>query len=154
MTMQHVSSRFFEISQFPFGIVRKPRFSHTRACSPYVNIVPYRSNRLLLLASTHLPLLMSASSLSFSFTSLFLAYLNLGPSSKPISIPSGILITEPITNGTASGPAINATIQGGFVHPPIWENNTVQGTPSSTHTEQRDARSFYIHEEGVGTNGP
>jgi hypothetical protein len=27
----------------------------------------------------------------------------LAPSSKPISIPSGVLITEPITNGTASG---------------------------------------------------
>jgi hypothetical protein len=45
---------------------------------------------------------------------------------EAIPVPGGILINEPITCGTVSGPAINGTIESDFVHPPIYENGTLQ----------------------------
>jgi hypothetical protein len=90
-------------------------------------MMAYHPNRLLsFLAITLFLAFISASSLPFGFTPIFVANLSLGAPSKPISIPDSVLITEPITNGTVSGSAINATIQGGFAHPPIYENGTLQ----------------------------
>jgi hypothetical protein len=39
-----------------------------------------------------------------------MAHLHLAPATKPIPIPGGVRVPEPILNGTVSGPAINGTI--------------------------------------------
>jgi hypothetical protein len=61
-------------------------------------------------------------SLPFNFTYLFTAVLQLGNATKPITVPGGILVNEPILSGRVTGPAINATIAGGFAHPAIYGN--------------------------------
>jgi hypothetical protein len=93
-----------------------------------------------------------APSLPLSFTPVFHANLTLGKSSKPIPVPGGILINEPITGGTVSGPAINGTIKSGFAHPPIYENGTLQVAIIDVYGTTDDGQAFHIHEEGVGTN--
>jgi hypothetical protein len=90
--------------------------------------------------------------LPLSFTPVFTANLALGKSSNPIPVPWGILINEPITGGTVSGPAINRTIESGFAHPPIYENGTLQVAIIDAYGTTDDGQVFYIHEEGVGTN--
>jgi hypothetical protein len=62
------------------------------------------------------------------------------------------LINEPITCGTVSGPAINGTIESDFVHPPIYENGTLQVAIIDAYGTTDDGQAFHIYEEGVGTN--
>jgi hypothetical protein len=56
------------------------------------------------------PLNPAATKPPFSFAPVFTDTMHLGKPSRPISIFGGELINEPITSGSKSGPAINATI--------------------------------------------
>lgn len=92
--------------------------------------------------------------LPFQFQPLFAANLILGRPSQPIAIPGGILINEPITGGTVSGPAINGTVQGGFAHPAVYGNGGAmrrQVPVIDVYGVSDDGESFYIHETGVGS---
>ncbi|KAF2155387.1 hypothetical protein K461DRAFT_112791 [Myriangium duriaei CBS 260.36] len=87
----------------------------------------------------------------FVLEHIFTGILHLGPASKPITTPGGVLVTEAITSGTVTGKAINATVQGGFAHPAVYSNGTVQSPVIDAYGVTEDGLSFYLHEEGVGT---
>lgn len=94
----------------------------------------------------------STPSLPFNFTQIFTASLALGNASSQIPIPGGALINEPIAGGSVTGSAVNGTIQGGFAHPPIYNNGTLQVAEIDVYGVTSDGQAFYIHEEGVGSN--
>jgi hypothetical protein len=101
----------------------------------------------------HPPFYPAATKPTFSFAPVFTATLHLGKPFSPISIFGGELINEAITSGSVIGPAINATIHVGFAHPPIYNNGTLQVPIIDAYGTTEDGESFYIHEEGIGTNG-
>ncbi|KAF2236795.1 hypothetical protein EV356DRAFT_565264 [Viridothelium virens] len=93
----------------------------------------------------------------FTSTPAFTASLYLDARSNPVHLPNaGSLITEVITNGTVSGPLINATIQGGFAHPTIFVdqsekgNVTVQAPVIDMYGKTEDGEDWYLHAEGSG----
>lgn len=87
----------------------------------------------------------------FGFTYAFTAHLNLGKSLLRIAIPGGVVVPEPIANGTVSGPAINATITGGIATPAVYENGTLQVPVIQAWGTTSDGVGFVINELGVGT---
>lgn len=89
--------------------------------------------------------------LPFHFQPIFTVNLILGKPYQPIKIPGGVLINEPIAGGTVSGSAINGTILGGFAHPPVYNNGTLQVPVIDVYGVSDDGESFYIHETGIGT---
>ncbi|CAO2657787.1 Nn.00g039130.m01.CDS01 [Neocucurbitaria sp. VM-36] len=101
----------------------------------YANALTERS------ASTPLP---------FGFAYAFTAHLTLGEPLPPIAIPGGVLITEPIINGTVSGAAINATITGGIATPSVYENGTLQVPAIQAWGITSDGFGVVINELGVG----
>lgn len=90
-------------------------------------------------------------SLPFELQPIFTANLVLGKPYQPITIAGGVLINEPITGGSVSGSAINGTIEGGFAHPPVYNNGTLQVPVIDVYGVSEDGESFYIHETGIGT---
>ncbi|KAL9096644.1 MAG: hypothetical protein Q9165_001131 [Trypethelium subeluteriae] len=105
-------------------------------------------------APSHLP---SSPSPPFTFTPAFTASIYLGARSRPINLPNaGAIITEVVTNGTVSGPLINATIQGGFAHPTIFVdqsekgNVTVQAPVIDIYGVTGDGEDWYLRAEGSG----
>ncbi|KAJ9603257.1 hypothetical protein H2200_012035 [Cladophialophora chaetospira] len=94
-------------------------------------------------------------SLPFNTTYLFTATLNLGPPSNPITIqdtPSaGVIIAEPILNGTVTGPALNGTITAGFAFPSLLKNGTIQAPLIEMYGVTNDGAELYIRETGIGT---
>ncbi|MCJ1462728.1 hypothetical protein MMC07_001331 [Pseudocyphellaria aurata] len=87
----------------------------------------------------------------FQLQPIFTAKLILGKPYAPIPIPGGVLINEPITGGSVSGRGINGTILGGFAHPPVYNNGTLQVPVIDVYGVSEDGESFYIHETGVGS---
>jgi Protein of unknown function (DUF3237) len=69
---------------------------------------------------------------------------------RPILIPGGYLVNEPITSGTVVGPSINATVQGGFAHPSVY--GALQVPSIDLYGMTNDGQAFYIHETGIGSN--
>ena len=94
--------------------------------------------------------LAQAAPFPFKFTELFTVTLNVGKILKPLDIPGGVLISEPIKGGTVVGPYINGTIQGGFAHPSVYGNGKLQVPTIDVYGMTTDGQSFYIHEEGIG----
>ena len=88
--------------------------------------------------------------LPFELTHLFNAHLNLGAAAKPITIQGGVLVVEPILNGTVAGPAMNATIYPGLALPAVTENQTLQTPIIELYGLTDDGVPFHLHEEGVG----
>ncbi|RDW63794.1 hypothetical protein BP6252_11339 [Coleophoma cylindrospora] len=88
---------------------------------------------------------------------LFSATVNLGKNLDPIPLlEGGTRIVEPITGGTISGPAFNATIEGGLAAPIIIRDDTGNGTKAQmafiyAYGHASDGSPFYIDESGVGT---
>lgn len=111
-------------------------FSHHISANPY----PYPSST----PSTSTPL-------PIQLQPIFTANLILGKPYAPIAIPGGVLINEPITGGSVSGQGINGTIQGGFAHPAVYENGTLQVPVIDVYGVSEDGESFYIYETGVGS---
>ncbi|KAF2717768.1 hypothetical protein K431DRAFT_315520 [Polychaeton citri CBS 116435] len=89
--------------------------------------------------------------LPFNVTYLFTARLALGAPAKPIPVPGGVRVAEPILNGTVSGPAINATIYPGLALPTIINNQTLQLPVIELYGVTDDGVSFHLHETGVGS---
>ena len=89
---------------------------------------------------------------ALTLTLLFNGTLYLGKPSKPVPVPGGYLINEPITGGVVRGPTINATIQCGFAHPPVYDNGTLQVPMIDVYGVSEDGYPFYIHETGIGSN--
>lgn len=87
----------------------------------------------------------------FHLQPIFAANLVLGKPYPAIPIAGGVLINEPITGGTVSGSAINGTIHGGFAHPPVYDNGTLQVPVIDVYGVSDDGESFYLHETGVGS---
>ena len=94
--------------------------------------------------------LAQAAPFPFEFTELFTVTLNVGKILKPLDIPGGVLISEPIKGGIVVGPYINGTIQGGFAHPSVYGNGKLQVPTIDVYGMTSDGQSFYIHEEGIG----
>lgn len=94
----------------------------------------------------------SSTPLPFNFTYLFTATLKLGDPSniRPILIPGGYLVNEPIMSDTVVGPSINATVQGGFAHPSVY--GALQVPSIDLYGMTSDGQAFYIHETGTGSN--
>ncbi|KAK5089452.1 hypothetical protein LTR70_005965 [Exophiala xenobiotica] len=109
---------------------------------------------MLLLTTLALTTLLgpATASVPFNFTHIFNASLSLGKPSSSIPVPGGVLVNEPITNGTVAGSAINGTILGGFAHPPIYNDGTLQAPIIEVYGVTKDNESFYIHETGIGSN--
>ncbi len=98
----------------------------------------------------------TASTLPFNTTYVFSVAIALGqpPSTltqKPITIPGGVVVPEPILNGTVSGPAFNGTILSGLATPAIYENQTLQVATIDLYGVSSDGYPFRIHETGVGS---
>jgi hypothetical protein len=89
-------------------------------------------------------------SFPFQFTELFTVTLEVGKILSPLAIPGGILVNEPIVGGNVSGSTINGTIDGGFAHPSVYGNGTLQVPAIDIYGKTSDGQSFYIHEEGIG----
>jgi hypothetical protein len=88
--------------------------------------------------------------LPFTFTPAFDATILLGQRTRPINVTGGILVNEPIIGGSVTGPAINGTILGGFAHPSVYSDNTIQVPMIDIYGATEDGQSFYLHEEGIG----
>lgn len=102
-------------------------------------------------ASTHdIAARASIPDVPFKLSYLFTAHLGLGAPSKPISITGGVLVDEPITNGTISGPAINATIKAGIAYPQVVQNGSVQIAQIVAYGTADDGVPFTITETGIG----
>ena len=114
-----------------------------------LNLVPsiYGSS---VLTPRQQPTVAEPASVPFGLTYLFTAYLSLGKPLAPIVIPGGVLIAEPITNGTVTGPSINATIIGGIATPAVYNNMTLQVPKIQVWGLTSDGVSFVINELGVG----
>jgi hypothetical protein len=95
--------------------------------------------------------LVATPQLPFNFTYLFTAHLNLGAAEKPITIPGGVRVVEPILNGTVTGPAINATISPSLAMPTIVNNGTLQRPVINAFGTTDDGFPFYLYESGVGS---
>jgi hypothetical protein len=91
------------------------------------------------------------SDLPFNLKYLFTAHLTLAKPLPRISVPGGVLITEPIANGRVEGPYINGTIQGGIATPSIYNNGTLQVPVIQAWGITSDGAAFVINEAGVGT---
>ncbi|KAG8527888.1 uncharacterized protein KY384_006804 [Bacidia gigantensis] len=59
-------------------------------------------------------------------TFLFTADLTLGAALPPIDIPGGTRLLTPVTGGTITGPALNATVTGGTAYPLFRNKMTVE----------------------------
>jgi hypothetical protein len=94
--------------------------------------------------------LVQVPSFPFQFTELFTVTLEVGKILSPLAIPGGILVNEPIVGGNVSGSTINGTIDGGFAHPSVYGNGTLQVPAIDIYGKTSDGQSFYIHEEGIG----
>lgn len=92
----------------------------------------------------------SESPLPFNLTYLFTVHLSLGKPLPPIAIPDGVVVTEPIINGTVTGPALNATILGGVATPSVYSNGTIQVPVIQAWGLTSDGVSFLINEAGTG----
>lgn len=93
---------------------------------------------------------------TFDTTFLFTATIGLGQpppgamGPKAITVPGGVLVPEPIPNGTVAGPYINGTILGGLASPSIYNNQTLQVPVINIYGVTDDGYPFYIHETGIG----
>lgn len=70
----------------------------------------------------------------------------------PVVIPGDALFNEPVTGGTLVGPGVNATIQGSFAHPSLYNNLSHEVTSIDFYGVTDDKFAFYIHESGVGSS--
>lgn len=93
----------------------------------------------------------NAANLPFELQYLFTAQLNLGQPSKPINVTDGVLIIEPILNGTVTGPALNATLTYSLATPTASDNDTVQVPVINAVGATEDGFPVYIYETGIGT---
>lgn len=59
-------------------------------------------------------------------------------------------LVEPITSGTLTGPAINATIFGGTAYPTFYNNQTVEVPTLFIYGNTTDGYPFLAKGEGVG----
>ncbi|RMZ78738.1 hypothetical protein DV737_g3764, partial [Chaetothyriales sp. CBS 132003] len=88
---------------------------------------------------------------------LFSAKVYLGKPLNPIPLlDGGVRIVEPITGGTISGPAFEATIDGGLAAPVITtpsssDNTTAQMAYIYAYGHASDGSPFYIEESGIGS---
>ncbi|KAM0554044.1 hypothetical protein ACHAPJ_007119 [Fusarium lateritium] len=90
-------------------------------------------------------------------TYLFTAHLNLAKPLDPIPlVEGGVVVVEPITNGTVIGHAFNGTIHGGLVGAVVATNNTITGKKSVqipsiyVYGESTDGLPFFVQETGIG----
>jgi len=60
------------------------------------------------------------------------------------------VITEPIVNGTVTGPSFNATIISGLAAPSILNNRAIQVPVINLYGLTDDGYPFYLHETEVG----
>jgi hypothetical protein len=98
--------------------------------------------------------------LPFNFTYLFTATLNLGPpppsaKTDPITIDgsspaNGVIIPEPILNGTVTGSAINGSITSGLAFPSLLMNGTIETPLIEVYGVTDDGAALYIHATGIG----
>lgn len=151
------SSRGFKFSSIVTIILR---ISSRSYCISYPDDVLIRaspSNTMLLLHRiTLLALLLidlcfgATPNLPFGFQELFKVQLSVGKILRPLDIPGGTLVNEPITGGTVSGPALNGTIISGFAHPSFYGNGTLQVNIIDVYGVTDDGKSFYINQQGIG----
>ena len=92
----------------------------------------------------------AAATTTFNITYAFTASLNLGSAAKPSSIPGGVRVVEPITNGTVSGPLLNGTIEPGLALPSIYNNETTQAPIIELYGTSENGIPFRISAAGVG----
>ncbi|KAL1306998.1 hypothetical protein AAFC00_005628 [Neodothiora populina] len=88
--------------------------------------------------------------LPFTFSPAFTASLNLLGTPAPIAIPGGTSVVLPI-NGTISGPLLSGKILGGFAHPSIYYNQTVEQNDIDAYGMTYSNSSFYFHVAGAGS---
>ncbi|KAJ9607397.1 hypothetical protein H2200_008470 [Cladophialophora chaetospira] len=107
--------------------------------------------RSLLAASLLFGLCSSATpNLPFGFQELFTVQLSVGKILRPLDVPGGTLVNEPITGGTVNGPALNGTIISGFAHPSFYGNGTLQVNVIDVYGLTDDGKTFYINQQGIG----
>ncbi|KAK8127321.1 hypothetical protein PG984_008429 [Apiospora sp. TS-2023a] len=88
---------------------------------------------------------------------IFSASVNLGTPLGPIPLlEGGQRVVEPITGGTITGPAFQATIEGGLAAPIIVSNQDGTKTQLAfiyAYGHAEDGSPFYLEESGIGA-GP
>ncbi|KAG7005207.1 hypothetical protein G7Y79_00021g050740 [Physcia stellaris] len=84
------------------------------------------------------------------FTLAFTGTVDVATALRPITIPGGIRILEPLTGGSFSGPLLNATVTGGLAYPTILNNNTRQDPFIIIYGTTADNSSFLARISGVG----
>lgn len=89
--------------------------------------------------------------LAFDYEYIFTAHLNLGKAEKPIPIPGGVRVVEPILNGTVTGPAINATLGYSLATPTVVNNGTTQLPVINAVGVTDDGQPLYLYEQGAGS---
>jgi hypothetical protein len=57
----------------------------------------------------------------------------------------------PVASGKVSGPSLPRDNTGGFAHPPIYNNGTLQVPVIDLHGATDDGEAFNIHEVGLGS---
>jgi hypothetical protein len=62
-------------------------------------------------------------------------------------------VVEPITNGTITGPGLNATITGGSAHNIVIYNDTIEMPNINVFGTTDDGEPFYVTQIGIGHPG-
>ena len=102
------------------------------------------------------PSLFPRGEIPFEFTHLFTANLTVGGAEKPITIPGGEAVVEPITGGYLTGSYVNATVHSGIAHPTImqFDNQTSQSPFIQLWGATTDNETFFVSVDGVGFPHP
>ncbi|KAF2806093.1 uncharacterized protein BDZ99DRAFT_103858 [Mytilinidion resinicola] len=82
-------------------------------------------------------------------TQTLTAEILLGSALRPIPVPGGARLIEPITGGTVNG-VINGTISGGFASPILTSNGTIHQVSIYVYGLTSTNQSFFVRETGVG----
>lgn len=106
---------------------------------------------LVFFTATSLSSAQTVPPLAFNYEYIFTAQLNVGAPSKPIPVPGGVRIFEPIINGTVTGPAVNATLGYSLATPTVVNNQTTQVPVINAVGMTDDGQPLYIYEEGIGS---
>ncbi|KAI4158535.1 MAG: hypothetical protein L6R39_000513 [Caloplaca ligustica] len=90
------------------------------------------------------------SSSSPELTLAFSGDVTLGKVLPLIRIPGGVRAVEPITGGTFTGPAFNATVDGGIAYPSTFANGTVREPFITIWGTTTGNASFLVQLSGTG----
>jgi len=94
---------------------------------------------------------LAAAQFPFGFSPAFTATYVIGAPPSLIDIPGGIVVSEPVASGTISGPLLNGKISGGFAHPSVYNDQTLEYPDFDLYGTSSDGQAFVIKQTGIGS---